>query len=149
MEGLCFSHAGECNPSIDFHHFSLLHHFLRSLDFHRFSGGGGSCRRQGKSAAPDGPAWWMWLVGLGVYRQLFDERDDQGEGAGDPTSPAPGPPGPLLRYLSSEMGGPGGGALGGWGPGGEDLAKRRSMAETHLWRLWERQPFLWFRRGIS
>ena len=58
----CFSHAGECNPSIDIHHFSLLHHFLRSLDFHRFSGGGGSCRRQGKSAAPDGPAWWRWLV---------------------------------------------------------------------------------------
>ena len=29
----------------------------------RFFGGGGSCRRQGKSAAPEGlAAWWMWLV---------------------------------------------------------------------------------------
>ena len=27
--------------------------------------------------------------------------------------PAPGPPGPLLRYLSSGMGGPGAGGLGG------------------------------------
>ena len=29
------------------------------------------------------------------------------------------------------------------------MAKRRSMAEAHVWRLWERIPFLWFRRGIS
>ena len=37
----------------DRHQVSCHHHFLRSLDFHRFlKGGGGSCRRQGKSAAP-------------------------------------------------------------------------------------------------
>ena len=30
---------------------------FRSLGFHIFPGGGGSCRRQGKSAAPRGAAW--------------------------------------------------------------------------------------------
>ena len=34
----------------------------RSLDCHNFFGGGGSCRRQGKSAAPRGAACVRWLV---------------------------------------------------------------------------------------
>ena len=42
-----------CLPSMR-NIFSSLHYFLRSLGFHIFSGGGGSCRRQGKSAAPRG-----------------------------------------------------------------------------------------------
>ena len=33
-------------------HLVPLHSVLRSLAFHCFLGGGGSCRRQGKSAAP-------------------------------------------------------------------------------------------------
>ena len=35
-------------------HLVPLHNVLRSLAFHCFLGGGGSCRRQGKSAAPSG-----------------------------------------------------------------------------------------------
>ena len=39
--------------------FLSFHYFLRSLDFHRFlKGGGGSCRRQGKSAAPGWARVW-------------------------------------------------------------------------------------------
>ena len=39
----------------DRHRVSCHHRFLRSFDFQRFlKGGGGSCRRQGKSAAPSG-----------------------------------------------------------------------------------------------
>ena len=50
----------------DRHRVSCHHRFLRSLDFHRFlKGGGGSCRRQGKSAAPSGGARRVVLVGPG------------------------------------------------------------------------------------
>ena len=41
-------------PSYDADFFCSVHYFLRSLAFHSFLGGGGSCRRQWKSAAPVG-----------------------------------------------------------------------------------------------
>ncbi len=42
-------------PSFDAEYFFCsLHYFIRSLVFQCFLGGGGSCRRQGKSAAPVG-----------------------------------------------------------------------------------------------
>ena len=44
-------------------HLVPLHSVLRSLAFHCFLGGGGSCRRQGKSAAPLG-AGRGTMVGL-------------------------------------------------------------------------------------
>ena len=43
-------------------HLSLIQ-ISRSLGLHFFSGGGGSCRRQGKSAAPHGGARRAVLVG--------------------------------------------------------------------------------------
>ena len=51
-------------PSFDAEYFLLPSiTFLRSLGFHIFSGGGGSCRRQGKSAAPAGARGVrLWLV---------------------------------------------------------------------------------------
>ena len=95
-------------------HFVSLHSVLRSLVFHCFLGGGGSCRRQGKSAAPDGPAWWRWLVGswclVTPSNRLSEER---GEGAGSTKSQPPPPPGPAFARGLERNGG-----SGGWGPGG-------------------------------
>ena len=53
----------------DRHQVSCHHRFLRSLDFQRFlKGGGGSCRRQGKSAAPKGRACASSLGRISIVR---------------------------------------------------------------------------------
>ena len=84
----------------------------RSLDFYSFSGGGGSCRRQGKSAAPSGRRGER--VGRGRIHALFlakhnRKRNRRGRGGIEPTGPAPSPapaPPSLLRDMSTKMEGP-------------------------------------------
>ena len=73
---------------------SSPHYVLRSLASQCFSGGGGSCRRQGKSAAPSGRRGE--LLGRGSITALFlakysRKRDRRGRGGMLATSPAPRP----------------------------------------------------------
>ena len=128
--------------------------------------GGGSCRRQWKSAAPDGPAWWTWLVGLGVYRHLLDERDDQGEGAGRPASQ---PPGPRARFCDTSRAkwgvrGLGAGRAKSCSGAGEGASCQESCSRLHQSTIstshesevakggpgregWTCKIVLWWRRG--
>ena len=74
-------------------HLSLIQ-ISRSLGLHFFSGGGGSCRRQGKSAAPSGRRGER--LGRDSINALFSreiqyKRDRRGRGLRCPTSPAPRP----------------------------------------------------------
>ena len=74
-------------------HLSLIQ-ISRSLGLHFFSGGGGSCRRQGKSAAPSGRRGE--LLGRDSINALFlakysRKRDRRGRGGMHPTCPAPRP----------------------------------------------------------
>ena len=95
-------------------HFVPLHSVLRSLAFHCFLGGGGSCRRQGKSAAPDGPAWWRWLVGSRCLLPPSNRlREDKRGGGWQAQIPAPGLPGAVFSKNPQRFGGSGGvGAFG-------------------------------------
>ena len=75
-------------------YFSLIQ-ISRSLGLHFFSGGGGSCRRQGKSAAPSGRRGER--VGRGSITALFlakysRKRDRRGRGGMRTSFPAPRPP---------------------------------------------------------
>ena len=75
-------------------------------------GGGGSCRRQGKSAAPDGPAWWRWLVGSRCLVTPSNRLREEKRGGGwSPQFPAPAPPGPAFARGIAKMGGPGAGGF--------------------------------------
>ena len=67
----------------DRHQVSCHHRFLRSLDFQRFlKGGGGSCRRQGKSAAPKGRACASSLVRILIVRIEVIDRTQGRRGRG-------------------------------------------------------------------
>ena len=75
--------------------FFSFHCFLRSLDFHSFSGGGGSCRRQWKSAAPAGRR----VCRRGVRQESEScvgepgrHRDRRGRGLWQPQVPSPPAP---------------------------------------------------------
>ena len=68
--------------------------FFRSLDFHHFSGGGGSCRRQGKSAAPSGrrgerPGRYSRVSPVSLKHS--EKEFIEGGGWSGPRFPAPGP----------------------------------------------------------
>ena len=88
----------------------------RSLGLYFFSGGGGSCRRQGKSAAPSGRR------GLLVYhrcrvllvRCYSIERDKRGPGLGGPSCTAPAP---RARFCDTSRAKWGVWGLGAWGVG--------------------------------
>ena len=68
--------------------------FLNPLVFISFSGGGGSRRRQGKSAAPSGAAWRA--CGSNMHHLLCSPRD-KGQGADKLQFQAPGPRGRFLE----------------------------------------------------
>ena len=75
-------------------HLSLIQ-ISRSLGLHFFSGGGGSCRRQGKSAAPSGRRGER--LGRDSIDALFlakysRKRDRRGRGGRWTSCPAPRPP---------------------------------------------------------
>ena len=75
-------------------HLSLIQ-ISRSLGLHFFSGGGGSCRRQGKSAAPSGRRGER--LGRDSINALFlakysRKRDRRGRGGRWTSCPAPRPP---------------------------------------------------------
>ena len=103
-------------------HLVPLHSVLRSLAFHCFLEGGGSCRRQGKSAAPAG-AGRASVVGLiRVLAASFGHDEvKRARGArvrGPHIFQPPAPrPAPLERYCKNE-------GSGGWGP----LARSSSFA---------------------
>ena len=85
------------------------------LVFIFFSGGGGSCRRQGKSAAPSGRRGER----VGRYSRVSpvslkhsEKRDRRGRGLDQPAGPSPRPPGPPRSRGMAKMGGPG--AAGLW-----------------------------------
>ena len=95
-------------------HFVPLHSVIRSLAFHCFLGGGGSCRRQGKSAAPSGRRGER--VGRDrrvspVSLKHSEKRDRRGRGLDKPRRPSPRPPGPPRSRGMAKMGGPGAGGL--------------------------------------
>ena len=88
--------------------------FFRSLDCHSFLGGGGSCRRQGKSAAPRGRR----ARGGGFDMDLRDRRNEtEREGAGGCPGSSPRPPGAPLEPARSK-----------WGFGGDE--KERFVCTT-------------------
>ena len=96
-------------PSIDIHHFCVFDSFSRSLVFHRLKGGGGSCRRQGKSAAPSGRRGE--LVGFGLCSgALLVNEQREGGGWSAPKSTAPAPRGRFCDTSRAKWGvrGPGG-----------------------------------------
>ena len=84
--------------------------FFQSLDCRSFLGGGGNCRRQGKSAAPTGRRGER--LGRDSIDALFSceiqsKTRQKRQGADRDHIPSPPAPGPLLRDMSTKMGGPG------------------------------------------
>ena len=74
---------------------------FRSLGFHIFSEGGGSCRRQGKSAAPRGAAWVSGWYDY-VFLPAKCREQARGRGLWGTQFPAPGPrAAPLERYCKN------------------------------------------------
>ena len=98
-----------CLPSIQII-FSSLRYSLRSLASHCFLGSGGSCRRQGKSAAPPGPACvcgWFDTCSCCFVRLRRSAESKRGKGSIQAHLPAPPHPAPPRSRGIAKMGGPG------------------------------------------
>ena len=63
-------------------HLVPLHSVLRSLAFHCFLGGGGSCRRQGKSAAPSGRRGERLVCYIHVFPVALQHGENETEEGG-------------------------------------------------------------------
>ena len=118
-------------------YFVPLHSVLRSLAFHCFLGGGGSCRRQGKSAAPLGAGRGTVVGLIRVLAASFGHDEvKRARGARVRSRPIYQP---RSRGIA-KMGGPGAGGL--W----RGLRRSPSVLAIGHARGWQVQ---WFARGPS
>ena len=93
---------------------------------------GAAAAAAGRGSPPPPGAGVGATVVIRVQEHDGKEQEEQGGWASHDFQPPP-PPGPLLRYLSSEMGGPGPGGLGGLGGG--LLARSRGFCAMSLGAL--------------
>ena len=84
-----------------------------------FKGAAAAAAGRGSPPPPRAGVVSIWVYTaerfLWFYNTVINETERAG--AGWYQLPSPGPPGPVLRFVSSEMGGLGPGGLGAWGVG--------------------------------